>query len=94
MKKRLQTLFGLLIATLVTTGLALPLAEAGVGLMTKEELKSKLDDPDLVILDVRTGKDWKSSEFKIQGASYVKAKAYTDWVGTYPKDKKYVIYCA
>jgi rhodanese-related sulfurtransferase len=62
--------------------------------MTKEELKAMLDDPDLTVLDVRTGKDWKSSEFKIKGATHVESDAYGEWVGTYPKDQKYVLYCA
>lgn len=32
-----------------------------------EEIKPMLDNPDVVILDVRRGQDWTSSEFKIQG---------------------------
>ncbi len=94
MKTPRRTLFGLLIATLVITGLTIPPAKAGVGLMTKEELKPMLDDPDLVILDVRKGKDWKSSEFKIKGAQHAKPKAYAEWAGTYPKSNKFVLYCA
>ncbi len=94
MKTNRRKKYGLLIATIIVMGLAIPTAQAGVDLMTKEKLKTMLDDPNLVILDVRSGKDWKSSEFKIQGAQHTKPKAYTDWVGTYPKDKKYVIYCA
>ena len=94
MKTPRRTLFGIIVITLAVTGLTLPFAEAGVGLMTKEELKTKLDDPALVILDVRAGKDWKSSEFKIKGAAHVEPKAYADWVGSYPKTKTYVLYCA
>ena len=88
------SLFGLLIAMLIMMGLAASSAVAGVGLMTKDDLKPMLDDPDLVILDVRAGKDWKSSEFKIKGATHVESNKYADWKGTYPKDKKYVLYCA
>ncbi len=94
MKRYHRTLYGFLAAALVMGGLVLPPAVAGVGLMTKEELKSHLNDPDLMILDVRAGKDWKSSEFKIQGADHVKKGAYDEWAGSYPKDKKYVLYCA
>ena len=36
--------------------------------ITKEELEGKLENPDLVIIDVRSGRDWKSSEAKIKGA--------------------------
>ena len=95
MKTYHRTLLGLILAmALMLTSLGSPEAGSDAALMTKEELKAVLDDPDLVILDVRTGKDWTSSEFKIQGARYVEAKAYDDWAGTYPKSKKFVLYCA
>ncbi len=94
MKTLHRTLGRWFVVTLVMTGLTIPAAYAGVGLVTKEELKPMLDDPDLVILDVRSGKDWKSSEFKIKGATYVASNKYADWAGSYPKDKKYVVYCA
>jgi len=35
--------------------------------MTKEELKAKLDNPDLVIIDARSAHDWEDSETKIKG---------------------------
>ncbi len=90
-----RTLLGVVLAmALVLTSLGSPEAKSEVALMTKEELKAMMDDDDLVILDVRAGKDWKSSEFKIQGARHVEAKAYGDWAGTYPKAKKFVLYCA
>lgn len=69
-------------------------ARADLALITKEKLKTMLDDPELIILDVRRGRDWKSSEFKIKGAVYAKPDKYTDWKTTYPKDKKIVLYCA
>ena len=83
----------LLAVALVLT--AVGTAPAGnVPLMTTDELKAMLDDPELVILDVRRGKDWTSSEFKIKGATYAKPEAYDTWANTYPKDKKIVLYCA
>jgi len=36
--------------------------------MTKEELKSLLGNPDVIILDVRESGDWKESKWKIPGA--------------------------
>jgi rhodanese-related sulfurtransferase len=47
-----------------------------------------------MILDVRKGKDWKSSEFKIKGASRANPKELDKWAETYPKDKTFVLYCA
>jgi len=65
-----------------------------VATITKEELKAQLDSSDVTILDVRTGKDWKSSEFKIKGAVRANPNEFDKWAETYPKDKKFVLYCA
>lgn len=74
---------------------ATPIIAAGdVGVMNKDELKAFLGNDDVVILDVRTGRDWSSSEFKIQGAQRVKAKKIDKWSANLSKDKKLVLYCA
>ena len=66
----------------------------GVSLMTKEELKPILNDEDVVVIDVRSGRDWRSSEFKIPGAVYVDPGKFLDWEANYAKDNKLVLYCA
>lgn len=63
---------------------------AEVPTMEKEELKSLLGQESLVIVDVRTGRDWSTSEFKIQGA----VRADLSSVGNQPKDNTFVYYCA
>ena len=65
-----------------------------VSLITKEEFRKIMSNEDVVILDVRTGRDWSSSEFKIQGAVRVDPKAVAQWQENYSKDKKFVLYCA
>lgn len=67
---------------------------ADVPLMTTDELKAALGDADLVILDARAGKDWKSSEFKIKGALRAGPGKFDTWGSTYDKEKKIVLYCA
>ena len=62
--------------------------------MSKESLKAKLNDPDLVVLDVRTGSDWKASEFKIKGAVRASSENVDTWATKYAKDKTLVLYCA
>ncbi len=62
--------------------------------ITKEELKAQLDNSDVMILDVRTGTDWKSSEFKIKGALRADPNEFDSWSTTYPKDKTLILYCA
>ncbi len=71
-----------------------PVFAGDVKLMDKEELKSLLGSEDLVVLDVRTGRDWSSSEFKIQGAVRAPTADFTSWGKTYTKDKTIVLYCA
>jgi rhodanese-related sulfurtransferase len=65
-----------------------------VPLVTKEELKAMLDDPEVIVLDVRRRGDWQSSEYKIKGAVYADPSDYSAWAKTYPKDKTLVLYCA
>ncbi|MBT8350940.1 MAG: hypothetical protein KJO26_06880 [Deltaproteobacteria bacterium] len=64
--------------------------------MTKEELKAKMGDSDhnILIVDVRSGKDWRGSEFKIKGAVRENPYEVDSWVKKYPKDKTLVFYCA
>ena len=66
MKKELLTaqILIFLIVCLFTT-FAIP---ADVPMMTKEELKAILGNPDLIIFDVRLGSDYFSSDLKIKGA--------------------------
>ena len=62
--------------------------------MSKEALKERLADPDVIILDVRTGSDWKASEFKIKGADRASSDNVDSWAAKYAKDKTLVLYCA
>ncbi len=60
----------------------------------KDELKGMLDSQDLVVLDVRTGRDWSSSEFKIKGAVRLEKGDIEAAMDTYSKDQTIVLYCA
>lgn len=86
-----------IVLALLAVGLAVlwtvpALAAKDVPLMTKEELQSRLEKGDVVILDVRKGRDWDSSEFKIQGAQRPETKDVAAWAGQYAKDQTIVIY--
>ena len=63
-----NTLALMLVAILISAVMPVSLPADAVPMISKEELKPLLGDPDLVLLDVRMGKDWKASEFKIKGA--------------------------
>ena len=67
---------------------------ASVSDITKETLKNWMDKGTVTILDVRQGRDWGSSEFKIKDAHRADPGQYTAWKDKYPKDQKLVLYCA
>ena len=62
--------------------------------MTKEELKTMIDNPELVIVDVRSGRDWISSESKIKNAVREEPRKADSWGDKYDKSKTLVLYCA
>ena len=73
---------------------ALPALAGDVKLMTATELKNMLGSTELVILDVRSGRDWSTSELKITGAIRANGDDFDSWANSYPKEKKIVLYCA
>jgi hypothetical protein len=89
--------FSLLVAVALAFG---PVTLAGadtVQKMTKEELKSIIDSGGsgkVSIIDVRTGRDWSASEFKIKGAERVTVKNILADPQKYPKNRTFVLYCA
>ena len=64
------------------------------GLMTKDELQKILTNTDTYVLDVRTGRDWNSSEFKIKGAHRANPREFSTWASKFPKTGTLVLYCA
>ena len=85
---------------LLVMGLAAVFAVASISVaetvprMTKEELKGMLGSSDLVLVDVRRGKDWDASEFKIKGAVRKDPNGLDKWKGELSKEKTIVLYCA
>lgn len=81
--------------SLTVVGVLTAAAVAGeVPTMTKEELRGKLGDSNLVVVDVRTGRDWRASDVKIKGAVRESPGDVAAWAGKYPKAKTLVLYCA
>ncbi len=62
--------------------------------MTVDELNSRLDDPTLVIIDVRSPGDWNPSSTKIKGAIREVLEKAEEWAPRYGKEKKFVFYCS
>ncbi len=65
-----------------------------VPIMSKDDLNAQLGSDKLVILDVRSGRDWSSSEFKIKGAVRAPGSELAKWSANYKKDQTLVLYCA
>ncbi len=90
MLKRMVLLAGLVLAGVVNLGMS---ARAEVPRMPVEELQSRLGSADLVVLDVRSTRDWNASEEKIAGAVRENPARPQDWAGKYPKEATLVLYC-
>ena len=60
--------------------------------MPKDELKERLHDPSITVIDVRRDKD--ESEFRIAGARLHDADKVKKWAPDYPKDRTLVLYCS
>ena len=62
--------------------------------MTKDEIKAMLDNPDIIIIDVRHDQDWKGSDVRIKGAVREDPNDVKSWVDKYAKDRLIILYCA
>ena len=91
MARRWMVLLALLAAGVLLAGVA---AAKEVPRISKEEVKAKLNAADVVILDVRAGKDWKKSDSMIKGAIREDPREIKQWAKKYPKEKTLILYCA
>ena len=62
--------------------------------MTREELLPLLGRPDVVLIDMRTGRDWNDATLKIKGAVREDPMKPGMWIDKYSKDKMMIFYCA
>jgi len=71
---------------------SIPARSDDVPRMMKEELKSMLGNPDVIILDVDRKGNWEDRDQKILGAVREDPKEIESWMNEYPKDKTLVLY--
>ena len=64
------------------------------GEMSKEDLKGRLGDPELIVIDVRMAKAWEDCDSKITGARREDPAMLSTWAKHYGKDKTIVFYCS
>lgn len=98
----MEKLLRILVAGLVLAAIAV-MAEgnclaasspADVARITKEDLKALLGKPDVVVIDVRTERDWKQSGRRITGAVHEDPGQEESWAGKYSGNKTLILYCA
>lgn len=83
----------MLVVSFILTALA-SVSHAEVNRLTKEDLKSMLEDVNPVIIDVRPKAQYDSSKDKLPGAVHENPFEAKDWGDKYSKDDLTVLYCA
>lgn len=83
-----------ILAGILAGGTAVAVAAKDVPLITKEELKPGIGSADLIIIDVRAGKDWNASQKKIKGALREDPEKVEAWAKKYKSHQDIVVYCA
>ncbi len=81
----------LLLLTAVLPGVAAEVP-GKVNLITPAELKSRLGETHLVIIDVRAAGSWAQSDRKIKGAVRKDPDQASIWGRQLPKGKEFVLY--
>ena len=61
--------------------------------ISKDDLRARLGDPMVSIIDVRYTPNWKKSDIKITGAVREDPMEVGSWIDRYPKDRLLVFYC-
>ncbi len=94
MRKEVASTAALTLLAIVWIFSAISYAAEDAPRITKEEVKTLLNDPKVAILDARILSDWKKSDKKIKGAARVDPHDVGAWAGKYSKDKKIIVYCS
>jgi rhodanese-related sulfurtransferase len=94
MKKRRIAAYGAMFLLLASLPVSWEVSAAEPPRITKEELKQRLGNPEIVIVDVRSGRDWTGSERKIAGAVREEPNDVGGWEKRYSKNKPMILYCA
>jgi rhodanese-related sulfurtransferase len=87
-----KKIFFIFLVLLIFPGTAI-VSAASVSKITAEELHLKLNDPELIIIDVRLERDWESSTLKIKGAVWEDFQEVNSWAEKYSRDRTIILYC-
>ena len=92
MRNGVVIILTVLFSLAILEGFALAAKAEDVPRMTKEELKGMLENPDVIIIDVRAGGDWNDSKQKIKRAVREDPRKVSSWIDKYSKDKTFLFY--
>lgn len=85
----------LLAMTVALAGLCVGAAlAADVERVSQEYLAERLDSEAVLVVDARSGSDWKGSELKIAGAVRIDPSNVEAEAGQLPIGKELIVYCA
>jgi len=59
----------------------------------KDDLLKMMDDPDVLVMDVRAPEHWSRRATMIRGAQRYAPDRFDSWSSDLPADKKFVLYC-
>lgn len=67
---------------------------ADIPRITKDGLRARMGEANLIIIDVRLADDWEKSKEKIAGSVHHDPDAVESWRGTYAPGQTLILYCA
>ena len=71
---------------------SLTASASAISLISTNQLKLVLDNPEIAVIDVRSSKDWQSSDAKIKGAVRGAPKNFESWAHYFSKDTVLILY--
>ncbi len=92
MKQKFFSKWTFLFCLLLSNFLIFQAFAADVPRMSQKELQSRLGNPEVIVIDVRTDGDWAANDSKIKGAVREDPGKVDSWIDKYPKDKTLVFY--
>ena len=91
-RNRLILMPFIVVGMAIITTLAMSKDIPMVTMVSIDELRGMIDNPDLTLIDVRYDKDWEGSNMKIKGAVREDYRDIKSWGDKYPKNKLLVLY--
>ena len=94
MHKKRSLLFLVVMATILFSTMSFTVFAASVARISTDELKSRLGEKELLVIDVRSQGDWAGSGVKIATAERVEPGNFDQWADAHSKEDTVVLYCA